>query len=710
MTIKESPRSWVMGYVVLLLMGLLGIGCSSHDCSPHVAPEQSIEARVQELLSHMTLEEKIQQMAMPPRISEELAAVSAILRPLQGYKNDRLGIPPLVSTGSSRGANIFATAFPVSMARGASWDVDLERRVHAAIAAEAKEIGANVLLSPTVNMLRHPGWGRAQETYGEDTYHLSAMSVAAVQGIQEHVMAQIKHFALNSIEVDRFNVNISIDERSLREIYLPPYRAAIDQTNVASVMSAYNKVNGQYMGENRHLLRDILKREWGFDGFVASDWVHGVRSTVDAANNGLDIEMPSEDFYGPKLLKAVEDGSVSMGVIDDAVGRILRKKLEFGLFDNISSETVQADRTEHRQLALEAAQQGMVLLKNRDQALPLLREQVGTIAVVGEYANVARLGDLGSSVILGLGAVNPLQGIRGESGPVEVVSYTGSSVILAQELAISSDAVIVVAALDIEDEGEWLSPDIPWGGDREDLDLHEQDVELIKAVSQVNDRVIVVIEAGSAVTIREWVDEVEAVLMAWYPGIEGGRAIASILYGDANPSGKIPVTFPQHEGQLYPFGTGMEEVEYGFFHGYRYFDWHGIEPEFPFGHGLSYTDFEYTGLELSADTIDPDSSVGVSFTLTNTGDRAGQEVAQLYVGYQGSAVPRAERDLRGFAKIHLEPGESKRVTITLHAKDLAYYDPQSGQWVVESIHYDVDVGGSCRDLRLHGSFNIRPEP
>jgi len=399
-----------------------------------------------------------------------------------------------------------------------------------------------------------------------------------------------------------------------------------------------------------------------------------------------------------------------MGIIDDAATRILRKTLEFGLFDNTSSETVQVDRTEHRQLALEAAQKGMVLLKNHDQALPLLRDQVGTIAVVGEYANVARLGDLGSSAILGLGTVTPLQGIREESGPVEVVSYTGPSAISAQELALSSDAVIVVAALDIVDEGEWLSPDIPLGGDRVDLGLHEQDMELIRAVSQVNDRVIVVIEAGSAVTMHEWVNEVEAVLMAWYPGVEGGRAIASILYGDANPSGKIPVTFPQDESQLYPFGTGMDEVEYGYFHGYRYFDRHDHEPEFPFGHGLSYTDFKYTALELSTDTIDPNSSVVVSFTLTNNGDRAGQEVAQLYVGYEGSAVPRAERDLKGFAKIHVDPGESQHVTINLHAKDLAYYNPDSGQWVVESIRYNVDVGGSCRDLRLHGSFNIQPEP
>jgi beta-glucosidase len=676
-----------------------------------MAPGQSLEARVQELLSDMTLEEKVRQMAMPPpRISEEMTALGAVLRPLEGYSNDRLGIPPLVSTGSSRGANIFGTAFPVSMARGASWDVALERRVHAAIGAEAKAIGANVLLSPTVNMLRHPGWGRAQETYGEDTFHLSAMSVAAVQGIQEHVMAQIKHYALNSIEVDRFNVNVLIDERSLREIYLPPYRAAIDNASVASVMSAYNKVNGQYMGENRHLLRDILKGEWGFHGFVASDWIHGVRSTVDAANNGLDIEMPSEDFYGPKLLTAVEDGSISMGVIDDAVGRILRKKLEFGLFDNTSSETVQVDRTEHRQLALEAAQKGMVLLKNHDQTLPLLRDQVGTIAVVGEYADVARLGDMGSSTMLGFDSVTPLQGIREESGPVEVISYTGPSAILAQELALSSDAVIVVAALDIVDEGEWLSPDIPLGGDREDLGLHEQDVELIRTVSQVNDRVIVVIEAGSAVTMHEWVNEVEAVLMAWYPGVEGGRAIASMLYGDANPSGKIPVTFPQDESQLlYPFGTGMDEIEYGYFHGYRYFDRHDLEPGFPFGHGLSYTDFEYTALELSADTIHPDSSVVVSFTLTNNGERAGQEVPQLYVGYEGSTVPRAERDLKGFAKILVDPGESRRVTINLHARDLAYYDLDSGQWVVESIRYNVDVGASCRDLRLHESFNIQPE-
>jgi len=693
----------------ILALTLILAGCHG-DPSPAPLPDYRdpslpVEVRVQALLARMTLREKVDEMSAPPVSLRDMALL--LVRPRDIGTNERLGIPALRLAGSSRGAILYGTAFPVSMARGASWNVDLEERVGEALGAELKAVGGNVLLAPTVNLLRHPGWGRAQETYGEDPHHLSRFAVASVKGTQRHVMVQVKHFALNSIEDDRGAIDVIVDERTLREIYLPHFKAAVQEAGAASVMSSYNRVNGQYMGENEHLLRDILKGDWAFDGFVASDWYAGTRSTVDAANHGLDIEMPFEEFYGEKLFQAVLGGDVHESVIDEAAARILRMKFRFGLFEEMPEiELGVLQSQDHTRLALEAAREGIVLLENRNKALPLVRDDLERIAVLGPLADVARLGDLGSSTVIPSYAISPLEGLRRRAQSVEVLSYTGADPQEAADLAGLADAAVIVAALTPLDEGELHTPVPPFGGDRTDLGLHPEDIELISAVAAASDRVVVVIEAGGGVTVEPWIDEVEAVVMAWYPGQEGGLAIAEVLFGDVNPSGKLPFTVPHADDPLYEFGSGCPSIEYGYFHGYRYFDREGLAPRFPFGFGLSYTEFSYSNLRLSESAINEDESLRVSFSVANTGGVQGREVAQLYVAPPGSLVDRPVRELRGFDKIPLDPGETGTVTFEIQARDLAYYDPVLDRWRVEKGPYAVEAGPSSRDLPLRGGFTI----
>ena len=698
----QFPRS-------ILAMLLILAGCHGDPASEPLPdyrdPSLAVEVRVQALMERMTLREKVDEMSAPPSSLQDLALL--LIQPRDIGANERLGIPALRLAGSSRGAILYGTAFPVSMARGASWNVEIEERVGEALGAELKAVGGNVLLAPTINLLRHPGWGRAQETYGEDPHHLSRFAVASVKGTQRHVMVQVKHFALNSIEDDRDSIDVIVDERTLREIYLPHFKAAVQEAGAASVMSSYNRVNGQYMGENEHLLRDILKGEWDFDGFVASDWYAGTRSTVDAANHGLDIEMPFEEFYGERLYQAVLRGEVEESVIDEAAERILRMKFRFGLFEETPEiELGVLQSPDHTRLALEAAREGIVLLRNRDGALPLARDEVERIAVMGPLADVARLGDLGSSTVIPCYAISPLEGLRRRAQTVEVLSYTGADPQEAADLARLVDAAVIVAALTPLDEGELHTPVPPFGGDRTDLGLHPEDVELISAVAAASDRVVVVIEAGGGVTVEPWIDDVEAVVMAWYPGQEGGRAIAEILYGDVNPSGKLPFTVPHSDDPLYEFGSGSASIKYGYFHGYRYFDREGLAPRFPFGFGLSYTEFSYSDLRLREPSVTEDESLQVSFSVANTGEVEGREVVQLYIGPPGSFVERPVRELLAFDKILLDSGETKTVTFEIPARELAYYDVGSSRWKVEKGSYVLEAGSSSRDLTLRGVFAI----
>jgi beta-glucosidase len=667
----------------------------------------AVEARIDQVLAQMTLDEKVEEKHGGPNSPVNgLYPTPAI---------SRLGIPGFKMIDGSRGVSIStgnATAFPVASLRGATWDPDLEQRVGEAIGLECAAKGGNVLLAPVINLLRHPRWGRSQETYGEDTYHLGRMGVGFVKGVQSHVLANAKHYAANSIENSRAFVNVVMDERTLREVYLPHFKAVVQEANVASIMSSYNLVNGFHSGENSHLLSDILKGDWQFEGFVESDWLAGTTSTVPSALAGLDIEMPLANFFGQPLIAAVEGdagvdgGTVPMRVIDESVRRILRRMFEYGLDAPAPMPPASVvESPEHEALALEVAQKGIVLLKNDAGALPFDRSKLHSLAVVGSLSNVANLGDHGSSNVSPTIEVTPLAGIQQAAGSVAVRSISSDTLALSDLFGISAaDAAVVVVGLTGNDEGEGFVTI----GDRSSLGLSATHVSLIQAVSAANPRTIVVIEGGSAITVEGWIDGVKGLIDAWYPGVQGGVALAGILFGDVNPSGKLPVTVPTSEAQLPPFDNTSSEVTYGFLHGYRYVDHNGDSPRFPFGFGLSYTRFSYADLSLSPPTMASGGSLMVSVDVTNTGTVAGDEIAQLYASAQGSAVERAVRDLKGFQRVHLDPGQTRTVSFALSAQDLAYYDVGRTAWVLEPTEYVLSVGASSRDLPLSATVSVDP--
>jgi beta-glucosidase len=533
------------------------------------------------------------------------------------------------------------------------------------------------------------------------------MAVAFVRGVQEYVLANPKHYAANSIEDTRFDVDVTVDERTLREIYLPHFRAAVLEGGAASVMSAYNSVNGQFCGENEHLLKQILKTDWGFDGFVLSDWIFGTQSTLGSALNGLDLEMPIPKVYGELLLAAVRDGDVPESVLDDAVRRMLRKKLHHGLDQPSNLDESLLANDEHLALAREAAVEGSVLLKNEASALPLDVSTLEHIAVVGLLADTPNTGDNGSSNTKPAFVVTPLQGIQDAVGDEVAVEHIGKDVLGAEDVALiaAADVVIVVTGLTAEDEGESLIG----AGDRLDLGLSAERVKLIQDAAAANDRAIVVLEGGGAITMGEWLTDIEALLMAWYPGQMGGHAVADLLFGDANPSGKLPITFPTGLDQLPPFDNESLEVAYDYFHGYRYVDRNGSTPEFPFGFGLSYTTFTVDNLQASQTEANAGDVVRFRVDVTNTGSAAGAEVVQLYVSYPDSAVMRSERELKGFAKVALEPNETQTVEIAVPVNDLAYYDVSGAVWTLEGLEHEIHAGTSSRDLPLSTTLSVAAE-
>jgi beta-glucosidase len=664
-------------------------------------PEATVEARVEDLLSRMTLEEKIAQMhGVPFGQGQEQNATP---------DNTRLGIPGFHMIDGMRGVSIStgaATTFPVGSARGATFDPDLETEVGEAIGAEARAKGHNVLLAPTINLLRHPRWGRAQETYGEDPVHIGVMGAGFVRGVQQHVIANSKHFALNSIEDTRMRVNVTVDERTLREVYLPHFKRTVD-AGVGSIMCAYNKVNGDYSCQNGHLLHDILKGDWRFDGFVESDWIFGTRSTVPSAFAGLDIEMPYDTFFGQRLLGAVNSGTVPVDVIDEAVRRILRAKFRFGIFDGkppLDPATV-VESSAHTALALAVERKAIILLKNDGAALPLSRASTHSVAVVGALADTVNLGDHGSSDAKPSYTITPLTGIQNHAAPVQVVNLSRDT-LSADDLAqiAAADAAVVVVGFTAADEGEGQI--IAGVGDRKMLDLSADQQQLILDVASHNPRTIVVLEGSSAIIVEGFVDHVAAILMAWYPGMEGGNAIAEVLFGDVNPSGKLDVTFPRSEDQLPPFVNDQTQVEYGYYHGYRYVDKNNLDPRYAFGFGLSYTSFAFRNLRLDASTIAPSGQVHASVDVQNTGAIAGDEVVQLYVGYVGSRVDRPVRELKAFQRVALASGETKTVSLTFPATDLAFWDVTANAFVVEPIDYVLESGASSRDLPLQAGFSV----
>ncbi len=659
------------------------------------ALDAAIEARTDELLADMTLEEKLSLKA-GSGLGEGVWLTPGI---------SRLGLRGMAMVDGPRGVSKETgnnTAFPVAMARGATWDVDLERRIGAAIGLEARARGASVLLGPCINMLRHPRWGRAQETYGEDVHHLSRFGVAYIEGAQTELMASAKHFVANSIEDTRFDVSVDLDDRTLREIYLPAFRAAVQEAEVASVMTAYNRVDGAYMAEQAELL-GILKDEWGFAGFVESDWIWGTKSTVPSALAGLDIEMPDDNFFGEPLREAVDAGEVPVDVIDASVRRVIRAQVAWGLVSEGPADPFEAapasvlERDEHLALAREAATKSMVLLRN-EGALPLA-EDIGSVAVVGALADTPNIGDNGSSDVEPSRVITPLAGLRAAL-PDAVVDHLAADDTLdmaeAADVA-AADAVVVVVGLTDEDEGEYI-PLINPTGDRDSLLLSDAHQQLIADVAAQNPNTVVVLQGGATIVVDPWHDSVQAIVMAWYAGGEGGHALADLLLGRENFSGHLPVSVPVAEADLVPFDNESLEVTYDYFHGYRALDRDGVTPRYAFGHGLSYTSFDYDDLREGA-SEDSDTLV-FTVDVRNTGAVAGDDVVQLYVGFPQSAAMRNERELRAFERVTLQPDETKSVQLEVSLAELTWWDPDAQAWTRHTGPLRVEVGRSAVDLPL----------
>ncbi len=692
------------------------------------------QARAEETLSQMSLREKIAVLSGSTPFWKGLAEMVGggySRHPWPAGETPGLDAPGVQFLDGPRGVVLEgATTFPVSMARGAAWDVEMEERVGDAIGREARAGGANLFGGVCINLLRHPAWGRAQETYGEDSYHVGMLGAALTRGVQRHVMACVKHYACNSMENARFRVDVRVDARALREVYLPHFKRVVD-AGVAAVMTSLNSVNGAWCGQNRELIREILKGEWGFAGFTLTDGMFGMRDAKTAILAGQDLEMPFRSMYTADLEQLVEAGEVSAELVDDAARRILRQQFRFagrGADDSARRGEVSQD---HRRLALEVAEKSIVLLKNRDSLLPLTGQE--RVAVIGRLANVANTGDEGSSNTHPAYVVTPLEGLR-ESALAAGLTYDdGNDSARAAQVVRQADLALVVVGYTHVDEGEFISPGadpeilrlfpapvsaeeatiaaqmqqavatasareggFSLGGDRKRLTLHEEDEALIQAVTAANPRTVVAVMAGSAVIMETWREAAAAILMLWYPGMEGGRALAKVLLGQTNPSGRLPCTFPRREEDLPAFDRDAASAEYDLWHGYRKLERDGASSAFPFGFGLSYTTFEYVALTVESDRVGSADTIRATVTLANTGPVAGDEVVQMYVRALDSRVERARRELKGFARVRVKAGASAKVVVEIPVAELAYYDVSRG-WIVEPGRYALMAGRHAED-------------
>jgi beta-glucosidase len=657
-----------------------------------------VEKRVDALLSQMTLQEKITLIG---------GMHNFFTRPIP-----RLGIPSLKMSDGPLGVHDYGptTAYPAGIALAASWDTNLARSVGVSMGRDARARGVNIVLAPGLNIYRAPMNGRNFEYFGEDPYLASRMAVGVVEGMQsQNVIATVKHFVANNMEYDRHHVNAVIDERTLREIYLPAFEAAVREAHVGAVMDAYNLVNGEHLTQNAHLNIEILKHEWAFDGILMSDW-GATYNGIAAANAGLDLEMPSAVFMTPaNLLPAIQQGQVPVATIDDKVRRILRKAIQFGFLDHEQTDkSIPLDDPRSREVAREEARESMVLLKNDGSLLPLDKAKIKTIAVVGPDADPAVIGGGGSSQVEPFTSTSFLAGIRNYLGTRVKVLHAAvhaKQVRAAelQSLVTAADAVVLCVGFDPNTEGE--------GADRTFALPPGQD-ELIRQVASLNKNVIVVITAGGNVDMSAWIDRVPAILQAWYPGQEGGAALADILFGDYSPSGKLPASFERRWQDNPTFHSYYEQADKrvayseGIFLGYRYYDRSKTKPLFPFGFGLSYTNFQYRDLQISPRESSSPDSVAVSFDVKNVGHRAGAEVAELYVGDSHSSVPRPVKELKSFARVVLQPGEERKVSLTLNRRSFAYYDVKNKDWAAEPGPFSILVGSSSAQIELSGSFTL----
>jgi beta-glucosidase len=624
---------------------------------------------------------------------------------------ERLGVPAIVMTDGPHGVryvpditqvgakSLPATCFPTASCLASTWDAALLRQVGATLGAEAAALGVNVLLGPGANMKRDPRCGRNFEYYSEDPFLAGKLAAAFIQGVQSQgVGASLKHFAVNNQETERFRIDAVVDARALREIYLPAFETAVKEGKPWTVMCAYNKLNGVYCSEHHTLLVEILKQEWGFDGLVVSDW-GAVHDRPAALQGGLDLEMP-----GPKprrtqaVVEAVGSAALDEAALDEAVRRIL------GIIFRAAETPKRGpfDAAAHHAFARKVAGEGIVLLKN-DGILPLRSPR--RIAVIGRSAQAPHFQGGGSSHINPTQVDIPCDELQKLAGDASLTCCDGYPATPAFDQALIDEAVAAAQAADVALLFTALPAFIESEGyDRVDLGLTPQQVALIQAVCAAQPDTVVILNNGSALTMGEWLAGPAAVLEAWMMGQAGGGAIADVLFGKVNPSGKLAETFPLKLADVpaainFPGGAGEVRYGEGIFIGYRYYDATARPVAFPFGYGLSYTSFAYSNPRLSAAAFDDVDGLTVSVDVTNTGAVAGKEIVQVYVHDRKSGLARPPKELKGFAKVTLQPGETTTVTIALNFRAFAYYHPGYRQWITEDGEFDILIGASAADIR-----------
>jgi beta-glucosidase len=653
--------------------------------------------KINELISQMTLEEK--------------AALCTGASPWTTTPVERLGLPELTVSDGPHGVrrvvdastlvstSLPATCFPTASCMASTWDVDLIRAMGQALAEECIALKVDVVLGPGANMKRTPLGGRNFEYFSEDPYLAGQMAASFINGVQSKgVGTSLKHFAANNQEFQRLTISSEMDERTLREIYLPAFETAVKEAKPWTVMCAYNKLNGTYCSENHRLLVDILKDEWGFEGFVVSDW-GAVHDRVASLKGGLDLEMPGPKDRRVKLVvEAVRSGALDESVLDESVRRILEIVFKAAETPKDSPFDIAA----HHALARRIAAEGMVLLKNNG-ILPLKEQQ--HIAVIGHAAEEAHFQGGGSSHINPTLVDNPFVELKKIAGNAELTYTEGYPagtafdqplIDAAVDNARSADVALLYIALPDSKESE--------GYDRPDLDLTPEQVALIKAVTAVQPKTVVILNNGAPVVMSDWMDGPAAILESWMMGQAGGGAIADVLYGKVNPCGRLAETYPLRLVDTpahinFPGGYGQVRYGEGIFIGYRYYDAKEIPVEFPFGYGLSYTTFAYKNPTVSAASFKDVDGLTVSVEVTNTGKLAGKEVVQVYVHDHKSGLVRPPKELKGFAKVELQPGETKTVTLALDFRAFAYYHPAYKQWITENGEFDILVGASSADIR-----------
>jgi beta-glucosidase len=745
---------------------------------PYRNPNLPIEQRVSDLLARMSLEEKVAQLEgawqnkqffsdpkdlfvsekgdfLPERAAVLLKdglgemsrpsenrgprAMAEFTNTVQRWikENTRLGIPLLFHEECLHGhAAPKGTSYPQAIALASTWDPDLVRDVFSATAAEVRARGAQQCLTPVLDLARDPRWGRTEETYGEDPYLVSRIGVAAIRGFQgngplidgAHVIATAKHFAVHGQPEGGTNVAPgNYSERVVREFFLKPFAAAVQEGHVQSVMASYNEIDGIPSHSNKHLLDDILRHEWGFDGILVSDYfgitelrtVHHVVASNDAAakvalESGVDVELPFQAAFS-SLVRQVKEGQVSEALVDRAVRRVLRVKFLTGLFENPYVDPGYAEKItnspEHQQLALKAAHEALILLKNQNHLLPLDRARYRRIAVIGPNAAALHLG--GYSGEPGRG-VSVLQAIRDKVGTSAEVLYAegckitesvpdwnADKVVLADpalnarriaeaaRVAEKADLIILALGGNEQTSREAWAPNHP--GDRDDLDLLGNQDDLVKAVLAKGKPVVVFLQHGRPNSINYIAEHVPAILEGWYLGQEGGTAVADVLFGDYNPGGKLPITVPRSVGQLPDYYYQKPSAK-------REYLGTTTQPLFPFGWGLSYTTFNYANLQVEPGTIGPEGQTRASLDVTNSGSMRGDEVVQLYIRDEVSSVTRPVKELRGFSRITLNPGETKKVEFTLGPEELSFLDREMHR-VVEPGTFTIMIGGNSVDLK-----------